>query len=83
MTDKVAQSGMTTGQRPADAEHVGSGSGMIAIAMLAILAILGLLIVARAEEGAFQFFGTSLTGFSILFLFRVIALLLPARSSEI
>jgi drug/metabolite transporter superfamily protein YnfA len=62
-----------------DAERAGSGAGLFAVFALSIFALLGVFLTAHAVNGAFQLFGGLLAVFSILMLFRVIALLTPSQ----
>ncbi len=82
MTEKAAQS-VTAGAPAGDAEHASGAAGAITIVFLAIFALLGIFVTARATDGVFQLFGACLAIFAILMLFRVIALLLPHHSSDI
>ena len=62
-----------------DAEQAGSGAGLFAVFALSIIALLGVFLTAHAVSGGFQLFGGLLAIFSILMLFRVIALLIPSQ----
>ncbi|MBI2254661.1 MAG: hypothetical protein HYU58_08590 [Proteobacteria bacterium] len=63
----------------ADAERAGSGAGLLAVAALSVIALLGVFLTAHAVNGAFQLFGSLLAIFGILMLFRVIAVLIPSQ----
>ena len=47
--------------------------------ILVVIGILGLLLSARAHDGAFSFFGLLLFGFAVLMLFRLIAISIDAK----
>ena len=71
MTDKTDAS--------VDAELAGGGAGVIALFALSFFALAGVFLTAHAVNGGFQLFGGLLAIFSILMLFRVIALLIPSQ----
>lgn len=50
-------------------------------AILAVVGILGLLLSARAHDGAFAVFGLLMFGFAVLMLFRLIAISIDAKES--
>ena len=50
-------------------------------AILAIIGVLGLLLSARALDGAFSLFGLLIFGFAVLMLFRLIAISIDCKES--
>jgi len=72
---------LTADRKPKEATlaHI---SGWILFPILAVLALFGIYICAHAADIGFGLFGAALSGFAILMLFRMIALMLPHHADE-